>query len=99
MRGLDVDAAVGQEVPRGTDVRRQVTGRKAIPRLWSKFTQFGVVGNSSPRLSAVLHSRDHRPRVRVRGRFAGEVAGVELCDGSLEVVEVEQTAAPSARRH
>ena len=34
-------------------------------------------------------TRDNRPRVRVGGRFAGEVAGVELRDGGVEVVEVE----------
>ena len=33
--------------------------------------------------------RDDRPRVRVGGRFAGEVAGIELRDGGVEVVEVE----------
>ena len=32
---------------------------------------------------------DHRPRVRVGRRFAGEVPGVELRDGGVEVVGVE----------
>ena len=32
---------------------------------------------------------DDRPRVRVRGRFAGEVPGVELLEGGVDVVEVE----------
>ena len=32
---------------------------------------------------------DDRPRVRVRRRFAGEVSGVELLDGGVDVVEVE----------
>ena len=31
--------------------------------------------------------RDDRPRVRVGGRFAGEVSGVEFGEGSVEVVE------------
>ena len=33
--------------------------------------------------------RDNRPRVRVGGRFAGEVPGVEFREGGVEVVEVE----------
>ena len=34
--------------------------------------------------------RDDRPRVRVRGRFAGEVPGVEFLEGGVDVVEVER---------
>ena len=34
--------------------------------------------------------RDDRPGVRVGGRFAGEVSGVELLEGGVDVVEVEQ---------
>ena len=33
--------------------------------------------------------RDDRPCVRVGGRFAGEVAGVEFREGGVDVVEVE----------
>ena len=33
--------------------------------------------------------RDDRPRVRVGGRFAGEVPGVEFVEGGVDVVEVE----------
>ena len=43
--------------------------------------------------------RDDRPRVRVGGRFAGEVAGVEFLEGGVDVVEVERDDVPrSARR-
>ncbi len=35
---------------------------------------------------------DDRPRVRVGGRFAGEVSGVELLEGGVDVVEVEHDA-------
>ena len=38
---------------------------------------------------------DDRPCVRVGGRFAGEVAGVEFGEGGVDVVEVEH----DARRH
>ena len=34
--------------------------------------------------------RDDRPRVRVGGRFAGEVPGVEFGEGGVDVVEVER---------
>ena len=47
------------------------------------------IGGSSRRLSAAWASRDDRPRVRVRCRFAGEVAGVEFLEGGVDVVEVE----------
>ena len=33
--------------------------------------------------------RDDRPRVRVGGRFAGEVPRVEFGDGGVEIVELE----------
>ena len=36
--------------------------------------------------------RDDRPRVRVGGRFAGEVPGIELLEGGVDVVEVEHDA-------
>ena len=52
MHGLDVDAEFRREVPRGTDVCGQVTGRERGPRRWSMFTQSGVVAGSSRRLSA-----------------------------------------------
>ncbi len=39
--------------------------------------------------------RDDRPRVRVGGRFAGEVPGVELLEGGVDVVEIEH----DDRRH
>ena len=34
-------------------------------------------------------TRDHRPRLRVGGCFAGEVARVELLEGGVDVVDVE----------
>ena len=37
-----------------------------------------------------ITSCDDGPRARVGGRFAGDVAGVELGNGGVEVVEVER---------
>ncbi len=53
-------------------------------------TQSSVVGRNSCRLIRGLDLRDDRPRVRVGGRFAGEVAGIELLDSSVDVVGVER---------
>ena len=36
-----------------------------------------------------VSTRNDRPRVRVGGRFAGEVSGVELVEGGFDVVGVE----------
>ena len=33
--------------------------------------------------------RDHRPRPRVGRRLAGEVPGIELLEGGIDVVDVE----------
>ena len=33
---------------------------------------------------------DNRPCVRVGGRFAGEVPGIEFCEGGVDVVGVER---------
>ena len=54
------------------------------------FTQSGVNSGSSCLLTAAIGLRDDRPRVRVGGRFAGEVPGVEFLEGSVDVVEVER---------
>ena len=35
---------------------------------------------------------NNRPRVRVGGRFAGEVPGIELREGGVDVVGVERDA-------
>ncbi len=37
-------------------------------------------------------TREDRPRVRVGGGFAGEVPGVELLEGGVDVIEVEHNA-------
>ena len=52
-------------------------------------TQSGVVDGMLVSVDRRVAARDHRPCARVSGRFAGEVSGVELRDGGVEVVEVE----------
>ncbi len=64
-------------------------GANVVTRRWSTLTQSGVVAGSSRRLSAAYVPLDKRPCVRVRGRFAGEVPGVEFLEGGVDVVGVE----------
>ena len=45
---------------------------------------------SSCRLTCGIGPRDERPGVRVACRFAGEVPGLELLEGGVDVVGVEQ---------
>ena len=81
---------LGREVPRGAKYAQAFhRAQMIVLARWSMLTQSGVVEGSSCRLSAGVGPRDDRPRVRVGGRFAGEVARIELGDGGVEVVEVE----------
>ena len=74
-------------------------GAKAVPLGGGRCSPSpAVVGGSSRRLSAAVATRDDRPCARVGGRFAGEVAGVELGDGGVEIVEVEHDRAAICRR-
>ena len=97
MHSLDVDTEVRREVPRGTDVCGHVTGRERDP---APVVDVHPVRRRRGKLVPVergVAARDDRPRVRVGGRFAGEVAGVELGEGGVDVVEVEQRRAPTIR--
>ena len=65
-------------------------GAKAAP---ATMVNVHPIGRSREELAPVetgITSCDDGPRVCVGGRFAGEVAGVELRDGGVEVVEVER---------
>ena len=73
MHGLDVDADVRREVPRGADVCGQVTGRE---RYRSPVVDVDPVRRRRGKFVPVergVGACDDRPRVRVGGRFAGEV--------------------------
>ncbi len=37
-----------------------------------------------------IRLHDDRPRLRVRGGVAGEVAGIEFGEGSVDIVDVER---------
>ena len=87
------------EFPPGADVCGQVTRREcAAPRRWSMFTQSGVMAGQLAPVDRGVGPRDHRPRVRVRRRFAGEVPGIEFLEGGVDVVGVEHDAASRSVR-
>ena len=89
MHSLDVDADVGREVPPGTDVRDQLAGRERMrPPVVDVHPVRRRRGEFVP-VERGVAARDDRPRVRVGGRFAGEVSGVEFLEGGVDVVEVE----------
>ena len=92
MHSLDVDADVRCEVPRGADVCGHVTGRD---RCHSPVVDVHPVRRRRGEFVPVERGvglRDDRPCVRVGGRFAGEVPGVEFFEGGVDVVEVERDA-------
>ena len=90
MNGLNVD-----DVPRrvvGKWARRNAF-RSPAPIVargrWSILAMLvAVVG--IPLIEQGIRLRDRRPSLRVGGRFAGEVTGVEFGDGGVELVGVEQ---------
>ncbi len=61
----------------------------AAPRRWSMFDQVRCRRGEFVSVDRGVGIRDHRPRVRIGGRFAGEVARVELGEGGVDVVEIE----------
>src|SRR5580693_1824527 len=89
MYGLDVRAGVLPEVPSGADVFDPLTGRiRRYPavvdthRIRCRRCEFApIVCNEG--------TRDYRPSACMAGRFAGEVSGVELGEGCVEVVALE----------
>ena len=92
MHSLDVDAEVRREVPRARmyAVRSPGANRCRAPVV-DVHTVRRRRGQFAP-VECGVGLRDDRPRVRVGGRFAGEVAGVEFGEGGVDVVEVERDA-------
>jgi len=90
MHNLDVGLDVLVEVPPGTDVGDQFTGGERGPRT---VVDAHAVLRGRRQLVSVdrgVAIRNHRPRVRVGGRLAGEVSRIELCEGGANVVGVER---------
>ena len=90
MDNLDVDIGwSGRVSTPGTDVCGHLAGRE---RSHPAMVDSHAVGRQRGQLVPAdrgVGARDHRPRVRVGGRFAGEVSGIELGDGGVEVVQLE----------
>ena len=88
MHGLDVDVEVRVESHEarmyavrspGANVTAPVVDVHPVRRRRGEFVP----------VECGVDPRDDRPRVRVGGRFAGEVSGVELREGGVDVVGVE----------
>ena len=62
---------------------------KAAPRRWSTFTPLGRRREELASVEPGIRACDDQPRARVRGGFACEIAGIELGDSSVEILEVE----------
>ena len=89
MHSLDVDVDVRRDVPRGTDVCGHVTGRESRPAPVVDVYPVRCRRGEFVSVECGVVLRDDRPRVRVAGRFAGEVSGIEFRERGVDVVEVE----------
>src|SRR5271156_66171 len=90
MHRPDVDlVGVRRVFPCRLDVRDHVAGGETcsatvvnVHPLWRRRAELTPVERG-------IRTGDGRPRLRVGGGFAGEVSGIELCDGGVEVFRVE----------
>jgi hypothetical protein len=83
------------ETPRHLEVCNQVTGPEHCLPSVVDVDQVRRRCGEFVSVERGVGARDNRPGVRVDGRFAGEVAGVELGDGGVDVIGVEN----DDRRH
>ena len=74
----------------GTEVRGQVTGLDRYERVDGRCSPNPASSEQFVPVERGVGPRDDRPCVRVGGRFAGEVPGVELLEGGVDVVGVER---------
>ena len=81
-----------REVPCGTDVCGQFAGRERHRAAVVDVHPVRCGRGEFVSVERGVGPRDDRPRVRVGGRFAGEVPGVEFREGGVDVVEVEHDA-------
>src|SRR5689334_2790537 len=89
MHSLDKDADVLLEVPGSVDVVSQLAGGDGYCPPMVDVDPIRRRRNPFAPVEGAVALRDGRPRVCVRCGLAGDVACVELGDGSVEVVEVE----------
>ena len=89
MHSLDVRSELAC-VPTGAEVSDRLAGREpCAPAVVDAHTVGRYRGEFVP-VKCRVATRDDRPRVRVGGCLAGEVARIEFGDGRVEVVEVER---------
>src|ERR1700710_438293 len=89
MRRSDVDSGVRRVVPCGLDVRDHVAGAESHSAAVVNVHPVRRRREELAPVKARVGVNDYRPPARMTGRFAREVAGIELGDGSVEVVDVK----------
>ena len=90
MHGLDADAAVRRDIPRGTDVL--APDRPAAKADAAPMVDIDPIRRRRGKFVPIerrVGLRDDRPRMRMGRGFAGEVPGIELLEGGVDVVKVE----------
>src|SRR5947209_10126493 len=88
MHRLDVDAEVWCLVPKGVDGGCHVAGREQCT--WPVVNDYPVRRGEFVSVERGIGICDDRPTVRVGGRIAGEVPGIEFLEGGVDVVGLEQ---------
>src|ERR1700712_2198452 len=89
MNSLDGSPAAGPFVPRGAHICGHVTGREGYcPPVIDVHPIRRILGKLLA-VDCCQCTRDEPPRVRVRCRFAGEIAHFEFGESSLDVFIIE----------
>src|SRR5215208_6421901 len=87
MHGLDMDVEVRREVPSGADYCGHVAGCERCPS--PVIDGHPVLRGEFVPVERGVGLRDYRPCLRMGGGFACEVSRIELREGTLDVVVVE----------
>jgi hypothetical protein len=90
MHRLDIVAEVRSEVPHLTDPRRQFNRLDRYDRPTIYADRILCLRRLLVPIERGVNPRDGRPCLRVGGRFAGKVAGIEFGEGAVDVVGVER---------
>jgi hypothetical protein len=92
MHSLDAEGDVRNLFPGRADICDEVTGGESCNASVVDVHQVRRHRGELAPVKRGVGSRDERPYVRVGGRFVGDVSGVDVFEGGVEVVEVEHKA-------
>src|ERR1700735_19406 len=90
MHSFDVERDVLVEIPPGTEIFDHVTSRESCSPPMVFILEIRCRGWKFAPVNRAIRPYDDGPCVRVGGRLAGELAGIELSDGGVDVFEVER---------